>query len=141
MNNNKSYDVFLSYSAQDKEWVEQFEEALNESGIHAWFDVANIEPGEHWRNHIEKALRESKALIVILSPNTIESPWMFFELGAAVAGEKRIIPVLTQDMEWKNIPLPLTRYQYVKAESPTDAGKRVAQVILQPKAAQHQYSS
>ena len=133
MSNEKKYDVFLSYSFQDRKWVEQFVSALHESGLSVWFDVANIALGERWEDHIQRALRESTTLVVILSPNSIKSPWTFFELGAAVADKKRIIPVLTQEMDLDDIPVPLTRLQFLREPSPHEAGKRVARVVLESK--------
>lgn len=42
MADEKKYDVFLSYSSKDREWVKQFVNAIQESGLTAWFDVADI---------------------------------------------------------------------------------------------------
>jgi hypothetical protein len=53
----------------------------------------------------------------------------FFELGAAVADKKRIIPVIAQDVDISQVPLPVRRFQMVREESPIEAGKRVAGVI------------
>jgi hypothetical protein len=124
-----SYDVFLSYSPQDKEWVSSFAAALREHGVRTWFDVHDLAPGERWQEKIQDALRESRALIVVLSPDSVRSPSTFFELGAAVADRKRIIPVLRGDIEPTSVPAPLSRFQFLKEASPVAAGKRVAEVI------------
>jgi hypothetical protein len=42
--------------------------------------------------------------VVIPSENSIDSPWIFFEFGAAIADMKQIIPVLFGDIESKRIP-------------------------------------
>lgn len=133
MTEKKKYDVFLSYSFKDRAWVLRFVDALQGAGVTAWFDVADLRPGERWQKHIKKALRESTALIVILSPNSVESPWTFFELGAAVADQKRIIPVLIEDMDVRNVPVLLTRFQFLKEPSPSEAGRRVAEVLAEMK--------
>ncbi len=131
MADEKKYDVFLSYSSKDREWVKQFVNAIQESGLTAWFDVADIPPGERWEDHIQKALRESTILVLIMSPDSIKSPWTYFELGAAIADQKRIIPVLTQEMDWRDIPTPLARLQFLKESSPWEAGVQLAQVVSQ----------
>ena len=125
----KSYDVFLSYSSGDREWVEEFVNSLRASGLTTWFDAADIPPGEHWQEYVEKALRESSTLVVIVSPGSVSSPWRLFELGAAVADGKRIVPVLTQDIDLHDIPSPLTRLQFLREPSPQLAGKRVAEIV------------
>jgi hypothetical protein len=56
---------------------------------------------------------------------------MFFELGAAIADRKRIIPVLTEDLDIQSIPPLLRQFQALQATSPEEAGQKVADVIAQ----------
>jgi TIR domain len=125
----KHYDVFLSYSFKDKTWVSEFASALRAGGIKAWFDVADLAPGEHWQEKIQEALRESSTLVIILSPNSVDSPWTFFELGAAVADNKRIIPVLLEGIDLARVPIPFRQFQALRGQSPIEAGKKVAEVL------------
>jgi hypothetical protein len=125
----KQYVVFLSYSYQDRAWVSQFTEALTAAGIHNWFDIGHILPGENWQEKLEEALREAEIMIIFLSEDSVQSPNVLFELGAAVAGEKKIIPVLIVDNEPQTIPAPVSQLVYLRANSPTEAGKRVAEII------------
>ncbi|VFN00747.1 MAG: TIR domain-containing protein [Candidatus Kentron sp. G] len=124
----KNRKVFISHSYEDSPWVAEFASALKTSGVKAWSD-AEILPGENWPKKIEEALRESSTLVMVLSQNNIQSRWMFFELGAAVADEKRIIPVLLDDMDVTRIPIPLRQFQPLRESSPQAAGKRVAEVL------------
>ena len=128
MSDNK-YAVFLSYSAEDKEWVSEFHEALREAGKKAWYDVEDLKPGDRWQEKIQEALRESETLIVIVSRKTLNSKWVFFELGAAVAGGKKIIPVVTGDVDYKDIHPSLTRFQFLREDSASEAGKAVARIL------------
>lgn len=41
----------------------------------------------------------------------------------------RIIPVLTQDIGIERIPSPLRQFQFLKEDSPEEAGRRVAEVM------------
>lgn len=129
MADKKKYDVFLSYSVKDKDWVQAFSSALKKSGVETWFDAAGLTPGERWRDRVEDALRESRSLIAIVSPNSIHSPWTFFEIGAAVADHKRIIPVLTEGVDWTDLPSPLTQFQGLKESGPEDAARKVAAAL------------
>jgi hypothetical protein len=65
MTDERKYDVFLSYSAKDRQWVSQFQTALREAGLRAWFDVQDILPGDRWEDQIQRALRESTTLVVV----------------------------------------------------------------------------
>jgi len=123
------YDVFLSYSYEDRPWVSEFSSSLRDAGVQVWFDIEQIAPGDRWQEIIQDALRQSKTLVVILSSNSIDSPNMYFELGAAVAGHKRIIPVLLENIDLQRTPTLLRQFQSLQASSPTEAGRRVAEIL------------
>ncbi|MGH9419963.1 MAG: toll/interleukin-1 receptor domain-containing protein, partial [Thermoanaerobaculia bacterium] len=110
----RSYDVFLSYSSASQPWVRKFTDALTASGISAWFDAHEILPGERWQAQIEKALRQSRVLIMVLTSESVQRPWTFFELGAALAGGKRIIPVLSEDVHPADVPAAVRQFQFVR---------------------------
>ncbi len=131
MAEKQRYDVFLSYSFKDKPWVSEFASALRDAGVKTWFDVSELAPGERWQDKIQEALRDSSTLIIILSPNSVESPWTFFELGAALADKKRIIPVVAEDVDLMRIASLLRQFQFLKESSPREAGRRVAEILEQ----------
>lgn len=121
--------IFLSYSFKDRPWVNEFATVLEQEGIDVWFDYHEISLGETIKERIKEALRASSTLVVILSSNSVQSPWIFFELGAAVADNKRIIPVVIDEVGHEQLPLPLTKYQYLRESSPVSAAKKVARAI------------
>lgn len=128
----KKYDVFISYSHRDEAWVKEFASALNDAGANAWSEY-ELEPGERWRERTETALRESSALVLVLSPENVDSPSTFFELGAAVADDKKIIPVINQEIDLERAPTLLRQYRALREQSPEKAGKRVAEVLGESK--------
>ncbi|MCB2262708.1 MAG: toll/interleukin-1 receptor domain-containing protein [Candidatus Thiosymbion ectosymbiont of Robbea hypermnestra] len=128
MTEKKRYDVFLSHAKEDKEWVREFAATLEDAGIHVWFDE-EIEAGQEWERAIEEALRDSSTLVLILTPNNLNSHWMFFEVGAAIADHKKIIPVLAQDIEMSQLPTFMSSYQIIKELSPAEAGARVTEAM------------
>lgn len=126
----RSYDVFLSYSSASQPWVRKFTDALTSLGVSAWFDAHEILPGERWQAQIEKALRQSRVLVMVLTAESVQRPWTFFELGAALAGEKRIVPVLSDDVDPASIPAVVRQFQFVREKSPEAAARRVAEAVL-----------
>jgi hypothetical protein len=128
MNEEREFDVFLSYSSKDASWVDAFVESLRASGIRPWSHV-DIMPGEKWAERIEAALRHSHTLIFILTVNSLDSPWTFFEIGAAIADRKRIIPVVADELPAAGIPRMLAQFQFLRESSPTRAAERVTAVI------------
>ncbi len=120
--------MFLSYSYNDSAWVKQFEAALKNEGLNAWSGF-NMQVGGDIREEIESTLRASSTFIILLSSNSIKNNWVFFEFGAAVAGNKRIIPIVIDDIGNEKLPLPITRYQFLRESSPLSAAKMVAKAI------------
>ena len=56
-------------------------------------DVTSIQGGEKWLDTIRAAIAESAAVLVLCSESSINRPWVQFEIGAAWATGKRIIPI------------------------------------------------
>lgn len=83
--------VFVSYSRRDQQFVRTLVEALQQEKVNVWIDYLSIKPGEEWASVIENALTESDALIVVISPNSVESPYVRGEYRLAL---ERGIPVL-----------------------------------------------
>lgn len=130
MTEKTKHDIFISSSSNvDRVWVAEFASALKDAGITNFFDVRDIKPGELWRDKIEEALRDSRILVLILSGGGEISPWIFFELGAALADKKKIIPVVPEEVDWKGIHPILTQFQFLKESSAKEAGKKVAEII------------
>lgn len=67
---------------------------------------------------------------MVLTPESIQRPWTFFELGAALADGKRIVPVLSEGVELVDIPAVVRQFQFVRETSPEAAAKRVAEAVV-----------
>lgn len=77
--------VFLSHAGEDKErFVVEFAKRLREKGVDAWFDKWEILPGDSLVDKIfEEGLKDADAIIVVLSENSINKPWVREELNAS----------------------------------------------------------
>jgi hypothetical protein len=125
----RNYDVFISYTHGDEPWASKFVDEVKAQGVHAWFDKADIALGERWSDEIEQALREAPVIVVLVSPNYVNNSSADFELGAAVGGNKKIIPIVTQKAPPTPLPPLLRSRQWLQETSPQAAGKRVAEVV------------
>ena len=110
--------------------MRKFTDALTAAGITAWFDAHELLPGDRWQDKIEKALRQSRVLIMVITPESVRRPWTFFELGAALADGKRIVPVLAEGVDPGDIPALVRQFQFVREKSPEAAAKRVAEAVM-----------
>jgi len=63
--------------------------------------------GGAWLNHIEKALRECIAIVIISSPKSVLKPWINFEFGTGWIRDLPIIPACHSGMNFEELPLPL----------------------------------
>lgn len=72
--------VFVSYSREDKKWVEELKKFLSplvdSNKIKLWIDESNIQPGNRWENDIETALSSTKVAVLMLSSNFFNSKFI-----------------------------------------------------------------
>lgn len=62
-----SLKVFLCHSHSDSKAVHILWLRLKKSGVDAWLDIENLQPGQNWQNEIRRAILESDVVIVCLS--------------------------------------------------------------------------
>ncbi len=132
----KRYQVFLSYSSSDREIAQRIVDELRQEGIRVWFDAYELQPGDSIAKAIENAISASDYLIVLLSPNSVNSKWMRQELGTALSNDLTtrditLLPVVIKDCE---IPPSLARYQYLDLRTDFDQGvtRLVEQITIAP---------
>ena len=87
-------DVFVSYSRKDEEFVLRLVNDLEDRHALAWIDRGNIHGGEQWRASIQSGIRDAKAFVLVISPNSIASPNVGEEVGLALQLGIPIIPLV-----------------------------------------------
>jgi TIR domain len=87
--------VFISYSHFDSKIAQKLSKSLSEMGVDCFLDRKNIKWGDPITKRVKDGLRACSALIVILSPGSLESQWVPFEVGQATALGKTVLPFLT----------------------------------------------
>jgi hypothetical protein len=109
--------VFLSYAMQDKAHAKRLLEQLNKVEIAGWMDDADIAGGGALATTIREALRAASAVVVLVSPASRANEWVQFELGAAEALGKLIIPVLVEGSAnpLPDAPATLREHQWLDA--------------------------
>jgi len=104
--------LFLSHSSQDDVFSQRLARNLGSLGIDVWIDNWELEAGDNLED-IMDALRKSRFVGVLVSPDSAESSWVRKELSQALAREKR---------ERKKTVVPLL---YKKGVTPRWATQRV----------------
>ncbi len=92
-------DVFISYSRQNLEFVQQIVTALKQSGKDAWFDqlkepLLGIAAGAPWWKQIQDGIENVDNFLFVVSPNSIRSPYCHAEINHAREHGKRLVPLL-----------------------------------------------
>lgn len=121
--------IFLSCSQPDRAWAKAFADALKEHGVSLWLNEWDLRPGDDLIDAIEQALRGSEALVFLLDPKSVNKPSLFFEIGAALALQKRIISVVSEDVEQSKIPAPLLRMRHFIQGNPEETTEEVARAV------------
>lgn len=95
--------VFISHASEDKDrFVLRFAERLRSNGIDAWLDKWEMLPGDSLVDKIfEEGIRDAAAVIVVLSMNSVDKPWVKEEINAAfvkrVNTGSKLIPIVLDD--------------------------------------------
>ena len=119
--------VFISYSRTDSDFVDRLEADLKARGFGTWVDRLNLEPGEEWPDVIQRKVEECSAMVVVLSQQAVESPWVKKEYHHALALGRPIIPA-----QLEPVPRILALDTIQRADFQTDyqAGLRTVLVAL-----------
>ena len=116
----KKPTLFISHATSDAEFaiaVQQEIEKVFANGINVFCTSSPgaITGGADWLSETEENLDRAQAVVAIVTPVSIERPWLWFELGATWSkgrsGECRIYPLCAKEIDLSNLPSPLDRLQ------------------------------
>ena len=125
-------DAFISYRRvpEDTRFVDYLEGALADRGKHVWVDRAKIEPAADWSQRIALGIRNARALIFVITPESVVSRECLRELDAAVQLHKLIVPVvlrkISQDVK---LPESLRRLNWIDFTTDRDRERALGEVI------------
>jgi WD40 repeat protein len=125
-------DAFISYRRirADTEFVDHLSQALTGRGKQVWVDRAKIEPAADWSQRIALGIGNAKALIFVISPESVESRECLHELDSAVQLHKLIIPVVLREVSRdRRLPEGLTRPNWILFTPGQDADQALSDVI------------
>lgn len=87
--------VFIAYARADWESiVVPLTLSLQDAGMSVWVDQYLVQGGNDWMAAIEQALRECWLLVVVLSPEAVESRYCRLEYRYFINREKPVLPFL-----------------------------------------------
>jgi hypothetical protein len=111
--------VFISYAQSDERLAEKIAESLKQAGITIRDYRQEMLPGELWSEKASQALRDSDAMVVLLTPEAARSKQVRSEIDYALsrdAFKNRLIPVIVgspDKLPKKEVPWILWELQVV----------------------------
>ena len=108
--------VFISYAREDSQVAQELRSSLADIEVSGWMDQVDIASGAAIAHQVKDAIREASAIVIFVSPRSVDSQWINFEVGAAMALNKRIIPVFIGDTGIEGgLPDWLREYKFIDA--------------------------
>ncbi|MCB0174944.1 MAG: TIR domain-containing protein, partial [Anaerolineae bacterium] len=99
--------IFISYAHDDRPFVDRLGEDLRRRGYIVWLDFEGIRGGEVWRQSIVDGIHASAVMLVVVTPDAMESGWVALEVQKAKEFAKPIIPLIV-----KNLKSPVDQKTY-----------------------------
>jgi hypothetical protein len=92
------YSCFISYSTKDQEFADRLHADLQNKGVRCWFAPHDVQGGKKLHEQIDEQIRLHEKLLLILSPNSMNSKWVETEIRNArnrelAEGKRVLFPV------------------------------------------------
>ena len=83
------YSCFISYSSKNQDFAETLYADLQDRGVRCWYAPENLKIGDKFRERIDESIWINDKLLLILSEESILSPWVEEEAESAIEREHR----------------------------------------------------
>lgn len=109
------YDVFISYSHQDRQWVDDVLRArLEEAGLKVCIDHRDFPGGIRSMQNMEEGVGRSRYVVVVLTPAWVGSEWCSAEADLVLMEDpnnkrRRLVPLMLIDCQ---APKWLQKFSY-----------------------------
>lgn len=125
------YDLFISHSSNDKEFVRDLVHRFERVGIRCWLDEEAIEAGGSIVAGIFDGIEKSRKVILVYSPDFFNSVWSKREyrntlMDDPVNQSRKLLPIM-----WKqaDVARELKEFKWLDATSPVGLEKTIRKVL------------
>lgn len=114
--------VFISYARADGlPYAKRLVDDLSEYDLDLWLDIRSIPKGANWDYEVQKGLDSSDVMLVLLTPNAVNSQNVADEWSYFIEKDKPIVPLMVLPCE---VPFRLSRRQRIDFTIDHDQGLR-----------------
>jgi len=125
-----SYKVFISSTQKDSDLARDLARRLESAGVTV-VSVGEAPAGARFKATIDRSLREADELVLIVSPDSVNSPSLVFAMGAAFSARKRVTPILV-GIDRSELPTPLKYVSSVRYSDLQDYISEIAKRTAAP---------
>lgn len=120
------YDIFISYSREDSDIVNQFVNLLINEGYKIWIDREEYHSSDRLEGKIARAIMNSATVLFFSSWRSNESAHVLNEICYALAKRKPIIPIHMSDDEYADcIAEDFMEVDYITLRSVTSTMRKI----------------
>lgn len=124
------YSCFISYSTKDQLFAERLYADLQARGVRCWFAPHDVQGGKKLHEQIDDAIRVHERLLLILSPDSINSEWGKTEIAKARKREvlekrRMLFPVLLK-ISYKE----LQEWECFDADTGKDSAREIREYYI-----------
>lgn len=126
----QNFNIFISYSRHApklRPWMQDLIRELTKKNLHVWYDEEQIKAGDPWSDALQDGLQRSQYVLMVFTPEATHSNWMAVELGASLAMEKPLIPIVSPDVPQEDLPGPIRTRKYLTLGDPAQIAEQIAQ--------------
>ncbi len=106
-------DVFISYSRKDKDFVQHLHEAIVAEGRETWVDWEGIPLTADWWAEIQEGIEAADTFVFVIGPDSAASKVCGQEVEHAKKHNKRIVPIVYQDVSPGDLPPILGKLNWI----------------------------
>jgi hypothetical protein len=95
----KKAQFFISHCNQDGDFAELLKLRIEKEGYTSWIDIDRLSVGIDWRQEIDNGIKDSSALIVIMTPEARKSEYVTYEWAFAWGMGVKVIPIMLKQTQ------------------------------------------
>src|SRR6476646_6289354 len=123
------YSCFISHSGKDQEFADRLFADLQQEGVRCWYAPHHVQAGKKLYEQIDDAIRSTERLLLILSPESINSEWVKTEIARARKREstdKKILLPIRLNISYDQ----LKEWIYFDADRGQDSAREIREYYI-----------
>lgn len=106
----KISSVFISYSHDHRAFAGRLTSDLRRRGVKVYIDQ-RLQVGDGWQKQLAVAIGNTDAFVLLMTPSSVASEYVEWELDTALALKKKVFPLMYQPSD---VPKTIISLQYIE---------------------------